>query len=111
MAVSQWSPSYPFAHETAVHPLAMAEVQVVQIPLWMVAHATQPLSLLLNLLVAQVTAVHPLASAEVQAVQVPSATAAQQFKSSLSEVVANWFVGQVEHADAFENGFNSEFDM
>ena len=111
MAVSQWSPSYPFAHETAVHPLAMAEVQVVQIPLWMVAHATQPLSLLLNLLVAQVTAVHPLATAEVQAVHVPPATVAQQLKSSLFEVVANWLEGQVEHAFASTNGFNSGLDM
>ena len=117
MAVSQWSPSYPFAHETAVHPLAMAEVQVVQIPLWMVAHAytashpSAALSLLLNLLVAQVTAVHPLASAEVQAVHVPSATVAQQLKSSLFEVVANWFDGHVEHAFASTKGFNSGFDM
>ena len=89
----------------------------MQIPLWMVAHAytashpSAALSLLLNLLVAQVTAVHPLASAEVQAVHVPSATVAQQLKSSLFEVVANWLEGQVEHAFASTNGFNSGFDM
>jgi len=59
----------------------------------------------------QVTAVHPLATAELHAVQVPPATVAQQLKSSLFEVGANWFDGQVEHASASTNGFNSGFDM
>jgi hypothetical protein len=44
-------------------------------------------------------------------VQVPPATVAQQLKSSLFEVGANWFDGQVEHASASTNGFNSGFDM
>jgi hypothetical protein len=64
-----------------------------------------------NLLVLQMTAVHPLATAEVHTVQVPPATVAQQLKSSLFEVVANWLEGQVEHAFVSTNGFNSGFDM
>jgi hypothetical protein len=100
---------------TAVHPLATAELHVVQVPPVTAAHEnSQPLVASLSTLLLpamQVTAVHPLASAEVQAVHVPSATVAQQLKSSLFEVVANWFDGQVEHAAASTNGFNSGFDM
>ena len=93
MAVSQWSPSYPFAHETS-HPL-LASLSILPWP------------------VLQVTDVHPLAWAELHAVHVPAVTPAQpQLKSSFNwVVVAYWFDGQVEHADAFENGFNSGFDM
>jgi len=66
---------------------------------------------ILTLPVLQETAVHPLATAEVHAVQVPSATVAQQLKSSLCEIVANWLEGQVEHAFASTNGCNSGLDM
>jgi len=102
---------------TAVHPLAVAVVQAVQVPPVIVAqanalsHPSATLPLLSNLPDVQVTAVHPLATAEVQAVHVPSATVAQQLKSSLFEVVANWLEGHVEHAFASTNGFNSGFDM
>ena len=107
----------PDVQVTAVHPLAMAVVQAVQVPPVTVAqakalsHPSATLPLLSNLPDVQVTAVHPLATAEVQAVHVPSATVAQQLKSSLFEVVANWFDGHVEHAFASTNGFNSGFDM
>ena len=102
---------------TAVHPLAVAVVQAVQVPPVIVAqanalsHPSATLPLLSNLPDVQVTAVHPLATAEVQAVHVPSATVAQQLKSSLFEVVANWLEGHVEHAFASTNGCNSGFDM
>ena len=61
--------------------------------------------------VSQVIAVQPLAMAELQAVHEPSATVAQQLKSSLFEVVANWLDGQEEHASASTNGCFSGFDM
>jgi len=107
----------PDVQVTAVHPLAMAVVQAVQVPPVTVAqakalsHPSATLPLLSNLPDVQVTAVHPLATAEVQAVHVPSATVAQQLKSSLFDVVANWFDGHVEHAFASTKGFNSGFDM
>jgi len=102
---------------TAVHPLASGDVHEVHVPSTTAAHDTsQPVVASLSALplpAIQLTAVHPLVSAEVQAVQVPSVTliAAQQLKSSLFEVVANWFDGQVEHAFASTNGSNSGFDM
>ena len=109
------------AQATAVHPLAKAVVQAVQVPVTVpssvksahpASHPSAALLLVSNLLVAQETAVHPLATAEVQAEHVPPATVAQQLKSSLSDVVvANWLEGQVEHAFASTNGFNSGFDM
>jgi hypothetical protein len=106
----------PDVQVTAVHPLATAELHVVQVPPVTAAHETsQPLVASLSTLALpamQETAVHPLTTAEVHAVQVPPATVAQQLKSSLSDVVvANWFDGQVEHAFASTNGFNSGFDM
>ena len=59
----------------------------------------------------QVTAVQPLAMAELQVVQEPSVTLAQQLKSSLFEVVANWLAGQVEHESASPNGLKNGSDM
>ena len=103
------------AQVTAVQSLASAVEQAVQIPFVTAAHETsQPLVASLSTLslpAMQATAVHPPATAELHAVQIPPATAAQQLKSSLFEVVAYWFEGQVEHASASTNGFNSGFAM
>jgi hypothetical protein len=99
---------------TAVQPLATAVVQAEQVPPTVAHPASHPSAaslLVSNLFVSQVTAVQPLASAELQAVQEPPSTAAQQLKSSLVEVVANWLAGQVEHEFASPNGLKNGSDM